>query len=97
MWLYNATTQQQEQTCNARCSRFLTSERVHQLVIDAETAAQYATVYRELRRRGRPIPTNDMWIAASALQHGFAVFSDDGHFREVSGLHVGMQLDDFLF
>ena len=76
---------------------FLASQRVHQLVIDAATAAQYAVVYRELRHRGRPIPTNDMWIAASALQHGFAVFSDDGHFHEVSGLHVGRQLDDFLF
>ncbi len=76
--------------------QFLTSERVHQLVIDAETAAQYAIVYRELRGRGRPIPTNDMWIAASALQHGFAVFSDDGHFHEVPGLHVGTRLDDFL-
>ena len=41
------------------------------------------------RRRGRPIPTNDMWIAASALQHGFAVFSDERHFHEVPGLHVG--------
>ena len=60
--------------------QFLASERVHQLVIDMETAAQYAVVYRELRHRGRPIPTNDMWIAATALQHGFAVFSDDGHF-----------------
>jgi len=77
--------------------QFLTSERrVHQLVIDAETAAQYAAVYRELRRRGRPIPTNDMWIAASALQHGFAVFSDDRHFHTVPGLHVGTRLDDFL-
>ena len=76
--------------------QFLTSERVHQLVIDAETAAQYAIVYWELRRRGRPIPTNDMWIAASALQHGFAVFSDDRHFREVPDLHVGTRLDDFL-
>jgi len=77
--------------------QFLASERVHQLVIDAVTAAQYAGVYRELRRCGRPIPTNDMWIGASALQHGFAVFSDDRHFHEVSGLHVGMQLENFLF
>ena len=76
---------------------FLASQRVHQLVIDAATAAQYAVVYRALRHRGRPIPTNDMWIPASALQHGFAVFSDDGHFHEVSGLHVGRRLDDFLF
>ena len=54
--------------------QFLASERVYQLVIDAETAAQYAVVYRELRRRGRPIPTNDMWIAASALQHGYQYY-----------------------
>ena len=76
--------------------QFLASERVHQLVIDAETAAQYAVVYRELRRRGGPIPTNDMWIAASVLQHGFAVLSDDGHFHAVPGLHVGTRLDAFL-
>ena len=85
-----------EEANRQELQRFLTSERVHQLVIDAETAGQYAVIYRELRRRGRPIPTNDMWIAASALQHGFAVFSDDGHFHEVPGLHVGTQLDDFL-
>src|SRR5262245_42241218 len=76
--------------------QFLASERVHQLVIDAETAAQYTVVYRELRRRGGPIPTNDMWIAASVLQHGFAVLSDDGHFHAVPGLHVGTRLDAFL-
>jgi tRNA(fMet)-specific endonuclease VapC len=77
--------------------QFLASERVHQLVVDVAIAAQYAVVYRELRRRGRPIPTNDMWIAAMALQHGFAVFSYDEHFPEVPGLHVGTRLDDFLF
>ena len=76
--------------------QFLASERVHQLVIDMETAAQYAVVYRELRRCGRPTPTNDMWIAATALQHGFALFSDDAHFLEVPGLHVGTRLHDFL-
>jgi len=77
--------------------QFLASERVHQLVIDAATATQYAVVCLERRRRGRLMPTNDMWTAASALQHGCAVCSDDGHFHEVSGLHVGMRLDDFLF
>jgi predicted nucleic acid-binding protein len=38
-----------------------------------------------------------MWMAATALQHGLAVFSHDGHFREVRGLHVGTRLDDFSF
>ena len=76
--------------------QFLASERVERLAIDMETAVRYASVYRELRRRGRPIPTNDMWIAATALQHGFAVFSYDAHFHEVRGLHVGSRLDDLL-
>ena len=75
--------------------QFLASERVHQLVVDVATAAHYAVVYREIRRRGRPIPTNDMWIAATALQHGFAVFSYDGHFPEVPGLHVGHTVGRF--
>jgi tRNA(fMet)-specific endonuclease VapC len=61
--------------------QFLASERVHQLVIDAATAAQYAGVYRALRRRGRPIPTNDMWIAASALQQVAYLLAADKYFR----------------
>jgi predicted nucleic acid-binding protein len=77
--------------------QFLASERVDQLVVDIETAAHYAVVYRELRRRGRPISTNDMWIAATALQHRLAIFSHDEHFHEVAGLHVGTRLDDFMF
>jgi predicted nucleic acid-binding protein len=60
------------------------------------TAEHYAAVYRDLRRRGRSIPTNDMWIAASALQHGLAIFSPDGHFHEVSGLTIGTRLVDFV-
>ncbi len=69
--------------------QFLASDRVDQLGLDLETATHYAAVYRDLRRRGRPIPTNDMWIAATALQHGLAVFSHDRHFHEVPGLLVG--------
>jgi predicted nucleic acid-binding protein len=69
--------------------QFLASDRVHILFIDDSTAAYYATVYRLLRSKGRPIPTNDMWIAASALQHGYALFSYDGHFQAIDGLRVG--------
>lgn len=95
-WLSGFAVGTREEANRQELQQFLASERVHQLVIDVETAAQYAVVYRELRRHGRPIPTNDMWIAASALQHGFAVLSADGHFHEVPGLHVGTRLDDFL-
>jgi tRNA(fMet)-specific endonuclease VapC len=69
--------------------RFLESDRVHILIVDDGTAAYYANVYRLLRSKGRPIPTNDMWIAAAALQHGHALFTYDSHFEHVDGLLVG--------
>ncbi|WP_420840319.1 PIN domain-containing protein [Argonema galeatum] len=37
----------------------------------------YALIYRSLRSKGHPIPTNDMWIAATALQHDLGLFSYD--------------------
>jgi tRNA(fMet)-specific endonuclease VapC len=42
-------------------------------MLDDETAEFYAQVFTELRQKGRPIPSNDLWLAASALQHGLAL------------------------
>ena len=42
------------------------------------------------------LPTNDMWIAASALQHGLAVFTYDDHFRHVQGITFGSRMSDFV-
>ncbi len=56
------------------------------LPVDEATAETYAEVREELRERGRPIPENDLWIAALARQHAQAVVSRDEHFDEVSGL-----------
>jgi predicted nucleic acid-binding protein len=56
------------------------------LDIDRDCAARYALLREALRRRGRPIPSNDAWIAALALQHNLAVLSRDTHFDEVEGL-----------
>ena len=50
------------------------------LPIDEETAGEYATVRGELKREGRPIPANDVWIAALARQHSMPVISRDEHF-----------------
>jgi tRNA(fMet)-specific endonuclease VapC len=69
--------------------QFLASDRVRILLVDEITADYYATVYRTLRNKGHPIPTNDMWIAATALQHGCALFSYDGHFNHVDGIIAG--------
>lgn len=56
------------------------------LLPDAETARRYGAVFAELRRKGRPIPVNDIWIAAIALQHGLKLLARDAHFKEISGL-----------
>lgn len=80
----------------AELQQFLASDRVHVLLVDGHTAAHYAAVYRSLRQKGRPVPTNDMWIAASALQHQYALFSYDGHFTAVEGLIVGTTAADLL-
>jgi tRNA(fMet)-specific endonuclease VapC len=50
------------------------------------TAETYSRVRDELRRKGRPIPENDIWIAALARQHDQAVVSRDGHFDDVPDL-----------
>lgn len=75
---------------------FLESPRVTILPINEGTADFYARVYLALKRKGRPIPVNDLWIAATALQQGFAVFTYDQHFQEVDGLIIGHALADFL-
>jgi tRNA(fMet)-specific endonuclease VapC len=77
-------------------ARFLASPRVKLMPCGAATADFYAIVYAGLRRQGRPIPTNDMWIAASCLEHGAALLTLDGHFRHVGGLRAGAGLEDFL-
>ena len=77
--------------------QFLSSKRVKLFGLDESTAEYYAMIYRNLRQKGQPIPTNDMWIAASALQHGLAVFTYDGHFQYVDGLNTGNHLQEFIF
>ena len=54
--------------------QFLDHPKVIFLTINAKTAEEYARIYQELKAKGRPIPTNDMWIAAMARQLEMAVF-----------------------
>jgi tRNA(fMet)-specific endonuclease VapC len=56
------------------------------LEIDEGTTHHYATVNVELRRVGKPIPTNDLWIAALCRQHLLPVLSRDRHFDLVPGI-----------
>jgi len=56
------------------------------LPCDLETARHYGGIRGTLQRRGRPIPENDIWIAALAQQHDLAVATKDAHFRQVDAL-----------
>ena len=53
---------------------------------DTETSRKYGQIKENLRRDGRPIPENDIWIAAIALQNELTLVSRDTHFRHVKGL-----------
>lgn len=67
-------------------ARFLSSDRVSVLYPDATTTQVYAGLFAQLRRQGTPIPTNDIWIAALALQHNLALLSRDVHFDNLPQL-----------
>lgn len=60
----------------------------HLLAPNRTTAELYGEACFALRRKGRPIPDNDIWIAALALQHSMPVLTRDSHFREVDGVTV---------
>ena len=61
---------------------------MEQVEITDETAEFYAAIVDGLRARGTPIPTNDIWIAACAMEHGARVATSDSHFGQVNGLLV---------
>ena len=75
-----------EQQNREELDLFFDSPRVDFLPIDDGTAEFYAQIFAELKGKGRPIPTNDLWLAASALQHGLALATYDEHFKSISGL-----------
>lgn len=66
--------------------RFLLKSGVRVLYADEQTTHHYAAIYRQLRKQGTPIPTNDMWIAALVLQHSLLLLARDAHFEAIPQL-----------
>ena len=64
-------------------ARFLDSPRVNLIDVDEATAERYAVIFTTLRAAATPIPTNDLWIAASSMQHGLRLLTLDSHFTKV--------------
>ena len=87
---------QRESNNRNELTQFLNTPRVKLVPSTTSTADLYGLVYAALRRKGQPIPTNDLWIAASSLEHGAALLTLDAHFKNIDGLHAGTCLDDFI-
>ncbi|NCO52172.1 MAG: type II toxin-antitoxin system VapC family toxin [Deltaproteobacteria bacterium] len=75
-----------EQKNRRELALFLDSPRVQLYSIDNETAEFYSTILNQLRQNGTPIPTNDIWIAATAFQHGLPLYTLANHFSLVANL-----------
>lgn len=56
--------------------------------IDLETAKIYADIKAKLKKSGKPIPDNDIWIAALTIQHNFILVTNDAHFKNINLLKI---------
>jgi predicted nucleic acid-binding protein len=69
--------------------KLLTKTTVGVLLPDRETAEHYARLFVQLKRAGTPVPDNDLWIAALALQHDLVLITRDRHFKNIPQLPRG--------
>ncbi|MCK5155263.1 MAG: type II toxin-antitoxin system VapC family toxin [Spirochaetales bacterium] len=67
---------------------FLSKPGVSIIAVTNEIAFRYGYLIKILRTQGTPIPTNDIWIAASTMETGSILLSSDKHFNDVPGLMV---------
>ena len=68
----------------AELREFLESPVVSELPAEGEVSRHFAEIVVELRRNGTPLPTNDVWIAATAARHGSLILTYDGHFERIA-------------
>lgn len=69
-------------------NQFIDSKRVICINIDNSTSEEYGNILKELRLKGKPIPSNDIWIAAVARQYSLPIFSYDKHFNLIYGIKI---------
>jgi tRNA(fMet)-specific endonuclease VapC len=67
-------------------NEFLRHEIVEFIPLGEITADRYSRIAHQLRKQGTPIPTNDIWIAAQAMEHGAELITSDKHFEQIPGL-----------
>jgi tRNA(fMet)-specific endonuclease VapC len=70
----------------AELKEFINAGRVELFALSEVTAEFYALIYKQQREIGKPVPTNDLWIAASCMEHGFPLYTRDKHFQHIKGI-----------
>ena len=65
--------------------RFLKHEAVDLMPVGKVTSDRYSRIAVKLRQQGTPIPTNDIWIAAQAMEQGAELITSDQHFDKING------------
>ena len=69
-----------------RLDEFLENPHVQIVTLTPVTSERFGLISTDLRRKGKPIPTNDIWIAAQAIETQSSLISSDGHFQYVEEL-----------
>ena len=75
-------------TRQRQLQEFLASPRVRAADVDETTSERYAVILNSLWTAGTPLPTNDIWIAATAMQHGLQVVTQDAHYQKIAQIVV---------
>jgi tRNA(fMet)-specific endonuclease VapC len=67
---------------------FIDVEKVSRIIVDNKVSDFYSDIVTELRKKGTPIPTNDIWICACAKAFDLPVLTFDKHFNNIEGIRV---------
>ncbi len=85
---FGAAKSSRPQENSAKLEQFAVGRSI--LPCDLQVAREYGRLKQDLRAKGKPIPENDIWIAAIAASHGLVLATRDRHFREVDGLVIAV-------
>jgi len=72
----------------AAIDALMSSPSVEFVPVSKRVSARYASVFMQLKKQGTPIPQNDIWIAATAIDCDATLCSADGHYKHVAGLKL---------
>jgi tRNA(fMet)-specific endonuclease VapC len=79
---------QREQVNERKLQQFISRLKVEIILVDADVARKYASIYLSLRSKGTKIPINDVWIAACCMEAGGTLLTRDKHFLHVDQIET---------